>query len=231
MRARVLSVAWAPDRAPERDRGPTSARGRTLAASCRVAVAVLGVLLLGSTPVTSAPPVRSLAGELLVATPEMRDPRFARTVIYMLRHEASHGAQGLVINRPLGEVPLSKLLEQLRMDSAGATGMIRLHSGGPVEPLNVIVLHTDDFKREGTIAVKDGIAVTVDPEILRAIADGKGPRRTLFALGYAGWAPRQLEGEMEAGAWIRASADESMLFDPDYDKKWERAQSRQKIDL
>jgi putative transcriptional regulator len=117
------------------------------------------------------------------------------------------------------------------MDSTGAAGMVRLHTGGPVEPLNVIVLHTSDYAREGTIAIKDGISVTVDPDILRAIADGKGPRRMLFALGYAGWAPGQLEDELEAGAWIRAGADESILFDPDYDKKWERAQARQRIDL
>ena len=198
----------------------------------RAILAVLSVLVIlgGSRLVGGAPPIRSLAGELLVATPEMRDPRFARTVIYMMRHD-SHGAQGLVVNRPIGEVPIAQLLERLRMDSTGATGMIRLHAGGPVEPLNVIVLHTSDYASDGTMSLKDGISVTVEPTILRAIADGKGPRRVLFALGYAGWAPGQLESEMEAGAWIRAGADESILFDPDYDKKWERAQARQRIDL
>jgi putative transcriptional regulator len=213
-------------------RGTDILTGEPPAMTSRALLLVVGILgvLAGSAPVDSAPPVRSLAGELLVATPEMRDPRFARTVIYMMRHD-SHGAQGLVINRPLGEVPLARLLERLHMDSTGAAGMVRLHTGGPVEPLNVIVLHTSDYAREGTIAIKDGISVTVDPDILRAIADGKGPRRMLFALGYAGWAPGQLEDELEAGAWIRAGADESILFDPDYDKKWERAQARQRIDL
>jgi len=151
-------------------------------------------------------------------------------VIYMMRHDV-HGAQGLVLNRPIGDVAMARLLEQMKMDGTGVTGTVRLYSGGPVEPLNVIVLHTSDYNADGTIPIKDGISVTVAPTILRAIADGKGPRRMLFALGYAGWAPGQLEHEIEAGAWIRAGADEGLLFDPDDDKKWERAQARQRIDL
>ena len=195
-----------------------------------VALLALLIDLAGVLPVGGAPPIRSLTGELLVATPEMGDPRFARTVIYMMRHDV-HGAQGLVLNRPIGDVAMARLLEQMRMDSTGVTGTVRLYSGGPVEPLNVIVLHTSDYTGEGTISIKDGISATVAPSILRAIADGHGPRRMLFALGYSGWAPGQIEQEIEAGAWIRAGADESLLFDPDYEKKWERAQARQRIDL
>jgi putative transcriptional regulator len=190
-------------------------------------------LLAGATPGLPAEPrprIRSLAGELLVATAEMRDPRFGETVIYMVRHDAS-GAMGLVLNRPLGEVPLASLLEQMEMDSTAAMGMIRLHSGGPVESLRLFVLHTSDYKGDGTIAVKGGFSVSVEPDILEAIAGGKGPRRKLFVVGYAGWAPGQLEAEIEAGAWVRASADEATLFDGDYDKKWERALARRKIDL
>ncbi len=178
----------------------------------------------------AAPPVRSLAGELLVATPDMRDPRFARTVIYMVRHDQS-GAQGFVVNRPLREVPLARLLDQMRMESAGATGSVRLHSGGPVEPLRVFVLHTSDYAGGETEAVKHGVSVTFSPDILSAMAQGKGPRRSRIVLGYAGWASGQLEAEIEAGAWVRAGSDEPMLFDADDEKKWERAQSRQKIDL
>jgi putative transcriptional regulator len=136
-----------------------------------------------------------------------------------------------VVNRPVGEAPLAKLLEQMRMDGTGAKGMIRLHSGGPVEGLRVFVLHTGDYRSEGTIAVKDGISMSVEPDILEAIARGKGPRRRLLVLGYSGWAPGQLEAEIDAGAWVRASADEATLFDDDYDKKWERALARRKIDL
>jgi len=198
-----------------------------------LAVLTVVSVLAGTTPGRPAElraRLRSLTGELLVATADMRDPRFAQTVIYMVRHDAT-GAQGLVVNRPLGEVPLARLLEQMHMDGVGATEMIRLHGGGPVERLRVFVLHTGDYTADGTIAVKDGIALSVEPDILAAIAGGKGPRRRLFVLGYAGWAPGQLEAEIEAGAWARAGADEAMLFDPDHDKKWERALARRKIDL
>ena len=177
-----------------------------------------------------APRIRSLAGELLVASPEMRDPRFARTVIFMVSHDAG-GAQGFVVNRPLGEILLARLLAQMRMDGSSASGTVRLHGGGPVESLRIFALHTSDYTSAHSTVVKDGVSVTSDPAILLAVAAGKGPRRLRLVLGYAGWAPGQLEAEMEAGAWIRAAADESLLFDEDYDKKWDKAQARQKIDL
>jgi len=181
-------------------------------------------------PANPAPRVRSLAGELLVASPEMRDPRFARTVIYMISHDAA-GAQGFVVNRPLGEIVLGRLLEQMQMDGSSASGKVRLHGGGPVESLRMFALHTSDYTSAHSAVVKDGVSVTSDPAILLAVAAGKGPRRLRLVLGYAGWAPGQLEAEMEAGAWIRAAADESLIFDEDYDKKWDKAQARQKIDL
>ena len=185
---------------------------------------------LAAPPASPAPRVRSLAGELLVASPEMRDPRFARTVIYMISHDAS-GAQGFVVNRPLGEIALSALLAQMRLDGSSASGTIRLHGGGPVESLRVFALHTSDYASASSTVIKDGISVTSDPAILLALAAGKGPRRLRLVLGYAGWGPGQLEAEMDAGAWIRADADESLVFDDDYDKKWDKAQARQKIDL
>ena len=181
-------------------------------------------------PADPAPRIRSLADELLIASPEMRDPRFARTVIYMISHDAN-GAQGFVVNRPLGEILLSKLLEQMRMDGSSASGKVRLHGGGPVESLRIFALHTSDYASPHSAVVKDGVSVTSDPAILLAVAAGKGPRRLRLVLGYAGWAPGQLEAEMEAGAWIRAAADENLLFDEDHDKKWDKAQARQKIDL
>jgi putative transcriptional regulator len=198
-----------------------------------LAVVTVTLAAITATPGHSAEPrpgLGSLAGQLLVATPEMQDPRFARTVIYMVRHDAS-GAQGLVVNRPLREIPLAVLLDQTGMESKGVQGMVRLHVGGPVEALRVLVLHTTDYTSEGTLPVKDGIALTGDPHILHAIAERKGPRRALLALGYAGWAPGQLEAEMKTGAWVRASADEALVFDEDYDTKWDRAMARRKIDL
>ena len=186
--------------------------------------------LLAAPPAHPAPRMRSLAGELLVASPEMRDPRFGRTVIYMVSHDAS-GAQGFIVNRPLGEISLATLLERMRMDGSSASGRIRLHGGGPVESLRFFALHTSDYASPSSTAVKDGISVTSDADILLAVAAGKGPRRLRVVLGYAGWGPGQLEAEMDAGAWVRAVPDEGLLFDEDYDKKWDKAQARQKFDL
>ena len=208
------------------------ARIRRRARLAAVLAAVVTLAAGGVTPIGSGEPVAApgLTGQLLVATPEMQDPRFAHTVIYMVHHDGS-GAQGLVLNRPLGEVPLAALLQQMRMESAGATGTVRLHSGGPVEPLLMFVLHTAEYATEGTRVIKDGISLTQQTAILGAIAQGKGPRRALFALGYAGWAPGQLEAEMKAGAWVRAPADEALVFDTDYERKWDRAMERRRIDL
>lgn len=175
-------------------------------------------------------PAGSLTGQLLVATPDMPDPRFARTVIYMVRHDGT-GAMGLIVNRPLGDAPLAQVLERLGIESQGASGKIRVHYGGPVQGGRGFVLHTPDWSAEGTLAVNNEAAVTTNPEVLRAIAASKGPRRSLFAFGYAGWAPGQLEAELEQGSWTTAPADEALLFDDDYAAKWQRARDRQVIRL
>ena len=181
-----------------------------------------------------APPVPpragGLAGQLLVATSELKDPRFGRTVIYMVHHDTG-GAMGLVVNRPIGDTSLTELLEGLGMEGNGAQGGIRLHYGGPVEPRRGFVLHTTEYASESTRVVKDGIALTVGTEILRAIGAGTGPRLSLIALGYAGWAPGQLEGEIAAGSWVVVQSDEALVFDQDYEKKWERAMARRTIQL
>lgn len=182
----------------------------------------------GAPPV--GPKVGGLAGQLLVATDELSDPRFARSVIYMIQHD-NNGAMGLVINRPMGTVPLAKLLDELEQDSKGVSGDIRLHYGGPVDAGRGSTLHTSDYSGKGTEVIEDGIALTAQPEILRAIGTGKGPRLALLAVGYAGWAPGQLEAEIKAGAWISVPADEALLFDDDYATKWERATARRLYNL
>jgi putative transcriptional regulator len=181
-----------------------------------------------------APPTRpnvgSLAGQLLVATDELKDPRFVRTVIYMVHHDRG-GAMGIVVNRPIGNTSLAALLEGLGIEGNGAKGGIRLHYGGPVEPRRGFVLHTTDYASESTRVVKDGIALTVGAEILRTLGTGTGPRLSLVAFGYAGWAPGQLESEIAAGAWVVVQSDEALIFDQDYEKKWDRAMARRTIQL
>jgi len=172
----------------------------------------------------------SLAGQLLVARPDLRDPRFSRTVVYIVHHDAG-GAMGLIVNRPIGEASLSELLEQAGVEGKSVNGKIRVHFGGPVGAPRGFVLHTADYKIDGTEVVKDGIAVTAQPEILRAMGTGTGPRKSLFALGYAGWAPGQIEGEIKTGSWEIVPADKALVFDEDYETKWERAMARRTIRL
>jgi len=174
-----------------------------------------------------------LAGQFLVATDTLRDPRFARTVIYMVRHDAS-GAMGLVVNRPVRDMPLAPLLRQLGLDDRGATGSVRAHYGGPVEIGQGFMLHSTEYATQGTERVAGDIALTPAPGVLSALGDlarGAGPRKSLFAVGYAGWAPGQLEGEIERGAWITVPADEALLFDEDPARKWDRAMARRRITI
>jgi putative transcriptional regulator len=183
-------------------------------------------------PAKPSPPTprSSTIGQMLVATESLRDPRFAETVVYMLRHDAT-GALGLIINRPIATVPLARLLESLGRSHDGATGDIRVHYGGPVEPGRGFVLHTAEWMTEDSRLVHADIAVTTDPTVFEALAHGGGPRRALFAAGYAGWAPGQLEAEIDGGFWIVVSADESLIFDDDAGTKWERATQRRRLTL
>ena len=199
-----------------------------MAGALALALAVSGSAL--EKPAAEGRKTRGLTGQILVARPEMNDPRFSRTVIYMLRHDAS-GALGLIVNVPFKEIPIALLMDRLGLDHEGVTGSIRMHYGGPVEPGRVFILHTADYRAEGTQVIADGIALTGAPEILRAIGAGAGPRRALLVLSYSGWGPGQLEREIQAGGWVAVPADAALVFDDDYDRKWERAMARREIDL
>jgi putative transcriptional regulator len=206
---------------------------RVLLPGCAAAL-LCALALLGAAPAAGDRAVaqadKSLTGQLLVATESLQDPRFARTVIYMVRHDQS-GALGLIVNRPVGDAPLAPLLRQFGLDGGGSAGSIRLHYGGPVDRARGLMLHTGEYAMEGTERVAGDVAVTTRPEVLRDIAQGAGPRRFLFALGYSGWAAGQLEREIESGAWITVPADESLLFDDDHAQKWDRATSRQRLHI
>lgn len=180
--------------------------------------------------INAAEQSEDLTGQLLVATPEMRDPRFVETVIYIVKHSAE-GAFGLVINRPLAKGPVEDLLKGFGMDSSGAKGEIIVHYGGPVSPSAGFVLHSDDVLLEESAKVANGIAMTSDPKLIEAMAQGKGPRQSLFILGYAGWAPGQLEGELKAGSWFVVSGDKALIFGQDADRKWQQAIDKRKIPL
>ena len=177
-----------------------------------------------------APPRRSLAGRLLVATEAMRDPRFARTVIYLMRH-SEDGALGLVINVPMGEIPFERALKPLGLEAPPGSGDLQVYYGGPVEPGQGFILHTPDWKSDGTTVVNEHFAFTQDPKILESMARGTGPRRALFFLGYAGWAPGQLDAELATGSWAIATTDERLVFETAPAQKWIEAMARRILEL
>jgi len=173
---------------------------------------------------------RSLAGELLVATNEMADPRFDETVIYLVKHN-DDGAFGLVINKPVAKVSFDEILKGFDLDSKDAKGEIVVHYGGPVGSEQGFVLHSDEMLLDSSTRVKDGIAMTADAKMLQALAFGTGPRQALLILGYAGWAPGQLERELKTNSWFTISADKSLIFGKDPETKWRRAMDKRRIPL
>lgn len=169
-----------------------------------------------------------LTGQLLIAMPGMRDSRFARSVVYVCAHNAE-GAMGLVVNKLLDSISFEELLQQLGIeDSPGQP--ISIHFGGPVESGRGFVLHSADYRQESTLEVDGHIALTATLDVLRDIAQGSGPKRHLFALGYAGWGPGQLDQELQANGWLTADADERLIFGADHAAKWDAAIARLGID-
>ena len=172
----------------------------------------------------------SLAGQLLIAAPSMSDPRFSQTVILMVRYDRN-GALGIVINRPLGEQPIAQILQALGEKSAGVEGSVRIFAGGPVQPGLGFVIHSTEYRRAETLDIDGRMAVTTTTEVLRDIANNKGPEKRLIALGYAGWAPGQLEGELKQGAWFTAPADSKIVFDDDREQVWDNAMAKRPRDI
>ena len=163
-----------------------------------------------------------LTGQLLIAMPGMPDPRFARSVIYVCSH-GPNGTMGLVLNRLFGKAGFRPLLDQLNIPTSSQTPDLPVHYGGPVETGRGFVLHSIDYMRDETIRIDDTIALSATVEILQTIAEGSGPEHVLMALGYTGWGAGQLDEEMKANSWITAPADDTIIFDPDLNGKWERA--------
>jgi len=160
----------------------------------------------------------------------MADKRFARSVVYICAHSGD-GAMGIVINKPAEDVSFRDLLVQLDIvqarnepDLPGGVDKVRVYRGGPVETGRGFVLHSGDFFLENaTLPIAEGVCLTATLEILRAIAEGRGPDRAVLALGYAGWAPGQLEAEIQANGWLHTDGDGAILFDEDVEDKYDRA--------
>jgi len=174
-----------------------------------------------------------LDGQLLIAMPAMGDPRFSRSVIYLCAH-SSEGAMGIIINQRAPNISFTELLEQLNIvptedrisvpSEPAGFGAMAVHLGGPVETGRGFVLHSADyFKAESTLPIDESVCLTATIDILRDIAKGSGPNKALLALGYAGWAPGQLENEIQFNGWLNCPANPELIFDPEVDRKYTRA--------
>jgi putative transcriptional regulator len=167
--------------------------------------------------------VSSLTGQLLVAMPQMHDPRFARSVVYLCAHSEDAGAMGLVINKTIDALTIDELYTHLNIEPTQPSRPVPVHFGGPVDPGRGFVLHSPDYHEEGTLDIAAHFSMTATLDILRAISKGEGPRQSLLALGYAGWAPGQLDAEIQQNGWLSVAADTGLVFDAAQDSKWQRA--------
>jgi putative transcriptional regulator len=172
----------------------------------------------------------SLANQLLIAMPGMADPNFSSTVTLICEHNAE-GALGIVINRPL-TLKLGGLFEQLNVDDANSNAAAEpVLMGGPVGPERGFVLHEATHSYENSVAISNSISLTLSRDVLDAMASGEGPRKSLVALGYAGWEPGQLEEEILANSWLNVTATPDIVFDLPFADRWSAAAKSLGVDI
>lgn len=196
----------------------------------QIAVVVVAVAMLFGFPIAGRSQSGSLAGQLLIAAPDMGDPRFVQTVILLLRQDDS-GAFGIVLNHPVDERSVSTLLEAAGDHANGIEGKLKVFAGGPVQPELGFVVHSPDYHDAATLAVGGEVAMTADKQILRDIGHHKGPKKVLFAFGYAGWGPGQLESEVARHDWFTTTGDPKLIFDDDRANLWDEAMARRTREL
>jgi len=197
---------------------------------CLAAAAVVlpATLLHAALPSDTNIPNRVfLTGQLLIASPQLRQSAFDHAVVLIAQHNRE-GAFGIVINRPIDKKPIAKLLTAFGLDASGVTDSVRIFVGGPVELAAGFVLHSTDYRLPETLDIDGRVALTGAPEVLRDIGLRKGPQKSLVAFGYAGWAPLQLEDELKHGVWMTVPEDLALVFDDDRAKVWDDALARQK---
>jgi putative transcriptional regulator len=179
-----------------------------------------------------------LDGQMLIAMPAMMDERFVRSLIYMCAH-SSEGAMGIIVNHPAPNINFPDLLMKLdvvpkaeRIELPSRAEGVKVMRGGPVETERGFVLHSADFFIDNsTLPIAEGICLTATIDILKAIARGEGPASAMLALGYAGWAPGQLENEIQSNGWLHCAADSDLVFGADIGGKYDRALKKIGIDL
>jgi len=171
-----------------------------------------------------------LTGQLLVATPDLIDPNFSKSVVLMIEHGSS-GAFGLIVNRLYGTGPLKDLIIGLGFEAKTAEGDVSVRFGGPVERGQVFIVHGSDYEIADTIKISPGVSVTNHSQIIKDMATGDGPQDRMVVLGYAGWGAGQLDSEFSRGDWVSMSVDKDVVFLRDIDAIWERARARAGLPL
>ena len=172
----------------------------------------------------------TLTNQLLIAMPGMADPNFSSTVTLICEHN-DDGALGIIINRPL-TLKLGGLFEQLDVDDADSNAAKKpVFMGGPVGLERGFVLHDSTHSYENSLAVSSAINLTLSRDIIDAMATGEGPRKSLVALGYAGWEPGQLEEEILANSWLNVAATPDIVFDLPFAERWTAAAESIGVDI
>ena len=171
-----------------------------------------------------------LTGKCLVAMPSMQDERFANTVIYICSH-TENGAMGFVVNKKIKDFSFSDIASQLPIANLNYSLPIDLHQGGPLEKVRGFVIHSTDYIKEDTVVIDDKIAISSSIDIITDIAFGIGPKENLIALGYASWAPKQLEQEIVQNSWMVLTPTTDLVFRTKDEEKWQKAIDALGIDL
>jgi len=176
-------------------------------------------------------PSLSLQNHFLIAMPALADFNFNQAVVYVCAHN-EEGAMGIIVNRPLLNVKLGEVLSQLDIESDKSVIVDRVvYLGGPVQPERGFIIHPVGEMWQTTLEVSDKVAVTSSQDILIALVQGEGPKDFLMALGYAGWAPGQLEIEVANNFWLTVPADPQILFEVPYHDRWRVAASSLGVDV
>jgi len=173
----------------------------------------------------SGSPAASLVGRFLVAAPSMPDGRFKESVVFICKHD-DDGALGIIVNNKVEDLPLGQVYKQLGIEVPETEAERPVLFGGPVQTARGLVLHSADYKRDETLLIDGGMALTASIEILKDMAAGSGPKQAWLALGHSGWAPGQLDREMQDNAWLVVDGDANLVFDADLPAKWQRALDR-----
>ncbi|MHA7879221.1 MAG: YqgE/AlgH family protein [Saccharospirillum sp.] len=178
-------------------------------------------------PLTSAE--AGLSHQFIVAMPSMQDPWFNGTVSYLFQHD-NEGTMGLVINR-LTSMKLGEVFDSLDIDCDDEDLRdTNVYSGGPVMPEHGFIIHRSKEGPWSSTANNGYLSITTSPDILEAIAKGRGPTDFLVCLGCSGWSPGQLEGELKGNAWLTVPADLELIFEEGIETRYDAALKRLGID-